>query len=74
VRVYKQDTGRNVEIRPYEGKGFPAASFNESIGGWGDSTWKTYLVDVSGDGKADAVTIWDAPGRAETLRSTRRPG
>ena len=74
VRVYKQDTSRNVEIRPYDGTGFQAASFNQSIGGWGDTTWRSYLVDVGGDAKADVVTIWDAPGTGANAQVNHAAG
>ena len=57
VRVYRNGDQAYAEIRPYDGKGFATPSAIGSIGGW-DTTWKTYLVDVSGDGKADAVRIW----------------
>jgi len=74
VRVYKNGLDRYAEIRPYDGKGFPAASFNGRLGGWGDGTWRSYVADVSGDAKADVVTIWNSPGTGGNAQVNKADG
>ncbi|HZM78956.1 MAG TPA: RHS repeat-associated core domain-containing protein [Candidatus Limnocylindrales bacterium] len=60
LRIYRNGVDKYAEIRPYDGRGFPTASFNGPIGGWSEN-WKSHLVDVSGDGKTDVVTLWQHP-------------
>jgi RHS repeat-associated protein len=60
VRVFKNGTDAYAQVSISDGSGFPAASWINKVGGW-NSAWKHYLADVSGDGRADLVTIWQNP-------------
>jgi len=60
VRVYKSGSNANVQVSLSNGRGFPAASWNASIGGW-NASWKQSFADVDGDGRTDIVTIWQNP-------------
>jgi RHS repeat-associated protein len=46
-----------AQVNLSNGRGFSAASFNSSVGGW-SPTVKDSFADVNGDGKADLVRIW----------------
>ena len=61
VRLFRYGEEKIAMVLPSDGwGGFQAASYMKSIGGW-NANWKSHLVDVSGDGKSDVVTLWQHP-------------
>ncbi|HZM76517.1 MAG TPA: RHS repeat-associated core domain-containing protein [Candidatus Limnocylindrales bacterium] len=59
VRFYSNGGNTFAMIRPFNGHDFANLSFNQQIGGSFNTAYKHNLVDVSGDGKADSVRIYN---------------